>query len=501
MRKCFIPVLVIILLAFSAREARAAVPWSKKGVGYFPPALQVSGGGGWSGYWPGGFNGLYVELLNNLRMPEGPFKTRFAQPGPAFKSDAYLWDTAFIAQVWKPWDVKTAQEITFAILDHADQGRLRHVYSAAEYSPLTQPPLMAWSVWELYVWSQDRAYLARAYPVLKDYNHWLYANRTLPGGLFFWKHADESGLDNAPRFTAADTKPIIKIETLAAVDLSSYMVVDNESLAKMAEALGKPNEAALFQKQAAELKDLMNSKLYDPETGYYYDRDMAADKLLKIKTIASLLPLFAGIPDPARAQVLRDHVMNEKEFNSPFPLPSVALDDPTFEKDMWRGPVWINTAYMVILGLERYGFSVEAAELSFKVADGVFRNHQLTGDYFEFYDPTKDGIKELHREGNGGKLFARGDKPKDHFVGWTGLAGNLVIEHLVGFHKTAGQRWIQPRFPASAQGATIKLAIPQEGLDLELTLNPGGKITGKYGMVGISMPFAVDQGKPMAITY
>jgi hypothetical protein len=490
---------IALFIALSFGEASASAPKPRKGVAFDAPALSVSGLPD-SGAWGKSFPAVYATLIKNLHGPNRFFKTRFAYPSPVFRG-VYLWDSAFIAQVWKPWDAATANEIAEAVWGNAaEDGRLKHYVSAYAKSDYTQPPVMTWSVGDNYSWSGDRAYLARAYPALKKYNEWLYANRRLDNGLFFWLHSYESGIDNSPRFGSADEKVKADMTRLAAVDLGSFIVRQNEVLAEMAAALGETADAAKFRAQAAELKDKINQLLWDEATGYYYDLDLNTNQLLKIKTIASLFPLFAGVPDAARARRVRDHVMNPAEFNTPMPLPSVARDDPAFDKDCWRGPIWINTAYVAILGMERYGYADEAAELSFRLVDGVYRNYALTHKFVEFYDPDHDGFGDLHRKrGNLYKLITLGDKPQPNFIGWTGLANTIVIEHLIGYHQTPQRRWLAPRFPKSAAGAVFHLTIPSSALDLAFTVRPDGGAQGAVTVQGKKTDFDLAPGQELKL--
>ena len=450
--------------------------------------------------WDKGFAAVYKTLLKNLHMPNRNFKTRYAYPSPIFLG-VYLWDSSFIAQVWTPWDYRTSQDVLNAVLDNAaPDGRLKHYVSPYDKSDLTQPPVIAWSVWKTYEWGADREFLARSYPVLKRYNEWLYRSRRLPNGLFYWKHPYESGIDNSPRFVTADEKPVLNIEHLAAVDLNSYILLQNRILRDMARELELPNETCDFDLKATLLKDLINRKLWDEETGMYYDLDTDTGKLVKIKTIASLIPLFGYVPDSARAQRLRDHAMNPAEFNTWMPMPSVARNDPAFEKDCWRGPVWINTAYMAITGLRNYGFEAEATELTWKLVDGGYKNYALTKKLVEFYDPDQPGFKQLHRKhGNLYKQLTLGDKPKPNFVGWTGLVNTIIIQDLIGYKKANDKKIIDPRFPDSAAGTSFKLTLPSEGVTIELRVKQGGATQGKVTTASRTREFSLERGQALAL--
>ncbi len=457
-RACFAALLIFLLsgVVFSA---------SDKGVKRPAPVLVAESG---PAYWGPAFSEVYEILFSNLREPDGLSPFRYALPSRIFLG-IYLWDTAFIAQVWKPWDVGVAQDVNAAVMHHSDGGRLQHFVSRFDRSEWTQPAVMAWSVWEVYMWSGDLSYLERWYPVLKGYNRWLYENRRLPNGLFHWAHPYESGIDNSPRFSSRDESEVADMMNIAAVDLNSYVARQNLALSMMAGRLGREEEAGAFSRKHEELSALINGHLWDESTGLYYDLDLNAGELIKVKTIAGLFPLFGGAASPERAGALLDHIMNPDEFNTLIPLPSVARDDPAYEPDMWRGPVWINTAYMVIVGMEDYGFRREAALLSWKLADGVYSTWKNEGKIFEFYDPDRTDIEDLHRKrGNLYKKLTLGDKPRPNFVGWTGLANTLVTEHLLGLQKEGGALRLRPCFPEEAAGAVLKLSLPAEGVDMRV---------------------------------
>jgi glycogen debranching enzyme len=55
---------------------------------------------------------------------------------------------------------------------------------------------------------------------------------------------------------------------------------------------------------------------------------------------------------------------NHRTYWLHHPIPSVPLDSTFFDaKRYWQGPTWVNTNWLIIDGLKRYGFHKEAAEL------------------------------------------------------------------------------------------------------------------------------------------
>lgn len=441
----------------------------KKGVRYSAPNLSVAGlEARRAAVWEEGFAGVYATLLLNLQLPDSLSPVRYAHPAPSF-AGVYLWDSAFISRVWAPWDRLVARDVLQAVVDLRDGDRLQHVVADFSESAYTQPPLLAWAVLCLAQAQEirdDLGWLGTMYEPLAAYHEWLNANRRLKSGLYAWRHPYESGIDNSPRFSTLDESRFADTTHLAAPDFATYMMLQGEAMADLSKLLDR-EEASYYQEVVQGLRDRVNERLWDESDGLYYDRHEETDEFVRTKTIASLLPLWAGAPSPVCAARLRDQAMNPLTFGTTVPLPTVARDDPFFAKDMWRGPVWINTAYAVLQGLERHGFLEEAASLAFRLCDGVYRTFGECRRFFEFYDPDRFDITELGRKaGNRWKHFTLGGKPVGEFVGWTGLVNTIVIEMLVGFRHAAGRRVLRPLLPRGVEGVAFAVRLPQERLDI-----------------------------------
>jgi glycogen debranching enzyme len=67
-----------------------------------------------------------------------------------------------------------------------------------------------------------------------------------------------------------------------------------------------------------------------------------------------------------------------------YPVPSVPLDSPFFDADRyWQGPSWVNTNWLIIDGLKRYGFMEEAKDLTEKTLAMV-----ISGGPYEYFNPV-----------------------------------------------------------------------------------------------------------------
>ncbi len=471
---------------------------ASKSVQYLPPQLEVCRADASVEAWSHGFAAVNAVLLLNLQKPDVLSPSRYARPAPAFRA-IYLWDSAFIAQIWKLWDPQVAFEVLRSVVALRQGARLQHYVSDLGGSKFTQPPLVAWSLVGLKPHVADEVFRRWGhilYEPLRDYHRWLYEHRRLPNGLFAWAHPYESGVENAPRFGSRDERRLIDTTQLAAPDFCAYMVLSGEALSVLAQCVGKEEEAAAHEREAQILRELTNRYMWEETAGLYFDRDAYSGDFVKSRTIASLLPLWAGIPDARQAERLCGHILDPAAFNTVLPLPSVALNDEAFEKDMWRGPVWLNVAFGVICGLQRYGFYPEAADLAFRLCDGVYRTFWQTGRIYEFYDPQQPGVEKLHRKrGNLWKRLTLGAKPVADFVGWSGLVNTLLIENMLGLRDGSRGVEITPRFPPQAEGLKFSLNLPRYELLIELNILHEGAVAGSSrapkGTVSFEAKFGV----------
>ncbi len=81
-------------------------------------------------------------------------------------------------------------------------------------------------------------------------------------------------------------------------------------------------------------------------------------------TVAALSPLaLPDLPDEIGHR-LAEYLFDEQRFWTEVPVPSVALGEPSFSlqehfdglRRYWRGPTWINSAWLVWRGLVRLGY-------------------------------------------------------------------------------------------------------------------------------------------------
>ena len=106
--------------------------------------------------------------------------------------------------------------------------------------------------------------------------------------------------------------------------------------------------------------------------------------------MAALSPLaLPDLPDDI-AHRLAEYLFDADRFWTEVPAPSVALGEPSFSLEehfdglrrYWRGPTWINSAWLLWRGLVRLGYEQQAARLATAITETVAREGLR-----EFYDP------------------------------------------------------------------------------------------------------------------
>ncbi len=165
------------------------------------------------------------------------------------------------------------------------------------------------------------------------------------------------------------------------ITFNSILVRNNTQLKKIALEIRRKLPEELLEKMKHSEEAL--EKLFDEPSGQYYSRDFITHKLILEPSIGTLMPLYAGTITKERAGELVKLLKDHRKFWLHHPVPSVPLDSHFFDSDRyWQGPSWVNTNWLIIDGLNRYGFKEEAADLRQKTLSMV----EKQGPY-EYFDP------------------------------------------------------------------------------------------------------------------
>jgi len=323
----------------------------------------------------------------HIQSPNAAIPCQWTSPQRVELPEIRLWDSAIHSLGLKHLSVDLAEDAVRAMFAQQREDGGIGPTEDSEQALVSHVPLASWVLWRHFESYRRTPFLREMYPKLVLQMKWFEANRRNPNGLYGWRiggddaRGIEAGMDNSPRFD--------DVTSMTAVDLSSYMAAEYMVLEKMAKWLDNAEDAATWGNRRREIVERMNELLWDDEHTFYFDLDDAGD-VIPVKTAAGFLPLHGRVPDRDRAEALRMHLMNPKEFRAPIRVPSVSLNEEVFANNMWRGPAWLNVNLFIYYGLMSYGFFQEAREVAHSSIDEVVRCYLLYGCFYEFYDASID---------------------------------------------------------------------------------------------------------------
>jgi hypothetical protein len=335
----------------------------------------------------------------------------YTQPSPGRYPWQWYWDSCFAAIVWRRFDPARARaELETLLAAQQPDGFIGHTifwthpvsllrlgfYNVASRSALQtatiQPPLLAWA-WRIAV--GDPA----AEPRIAAQIDWLAANRDLEGdGLLWILQPDESGLDASPKF-----EPVWGWHANGRIGFP-LLVRRNRKLGFDPRRLRERGHPLLCETLVNTMWSLslqalgrpsatpaLVERLWDERRGLFVDEALPGAIRPAPITWASLAPLaLPDLPEPIGRRLVEEHLLNEREFLIPVAPPSVAACEPSYEpgggrgpiRRYWRGPTWVNSAWMVWIGLRRLGYEREAQHLAAGLIAAVEREGLR-----EYYDP------------------------------------------------------------------------------------------------------------------
>ncbi len=348
----------------------------------------------------------------------------------------WYWDSCFAAIAWRRFDPDRARtELETLLAASRPDGFIGHtvfwgepvdraralfynIRSRSDFMTATiQPPLLAWA-WRIAVGDPAQE------PQIVRHHDWIERERCLDGdGLVWIIQPDESGLDASPEFDAAfgwrshglPTFPLLvarnrrlsfdlrRIKAAGGPIVCDLVTNVLQGLSRL--ALGRPS-----------ITPAIVERLYDERRGLFHPlvrrssrrrpgalamRRPRADEPGQPVTWSALSPLaLPDLPEEIGRRMIEQHLLDRESFWLPFPPPSVSARDPAFSlqdrflflRRYWRGPTWINAAWLLWLGLVRLGYQEQAAQMGRRLADAV----SLAG-LREYYDPfTGAGMGATH---------------------------------------------------------------------------------------------------------
>ena len=372
---------------------------------------------------------------------------------------------------YRRWNETAAvnNHLTFFALQRPDgQFPSNNKKTEAGFGQIQMVVPIAATAFELAEATGNDALLAKAYEACARWDAWLIRYRNTRGtGLCEGFCTYDTGHDNSPRWKGvpnrcpeSDAKkfpPGLGVPRLCP-DLSATVYGGRVALARMARALGRTGEVARWEDSAEAIRKLILSKLYVADELAFYDLD-ANDAWVRVR--GDVLTRVCGehvVDQPLFDQLWAGQLHKPSAFWSPYPLPSIAMDDAAFvrpiPRNSWGGASQALTALRAPRWMEHYGRTVELGQMMSAWCEALERD----GTFRQQLDPMTGVFTE------GG---SKGYSP-------AALVLTEYIWRLAGIREEAGRvEWTVRPGSKAADGGRFQLRV-KGGKLAEMRYSAGG---------------------------
>lgn len=392
------------------------------------------------------FKNKVLELMLLNRRKEGGHQ--YTLPSPHSYPYQWFWDSCFHAIILSHFNPKDAKaELLSLTSKQFDSGMIPHMiywktktkvdfpiieWGKEDTSTITQPPMLAYAVWQIYQKDKDKNFVKKIYPYLVKLYHYFLAERD-PHNIHLVSliNPDESGEDNSPRFDtplnlppkhSIDENFKKRLELIKAnkecefnapycmknffwvkdVPMNAILIENLKIMSDLATLIRNSYDADYYFDRVKKYKQAMKQLMFEDNIYWpiYLNLKTNNYEKIKVKTWSIFAPLFAQVFTKKEAEfVIEKYLLNKKEFAASFMVPTVSLSEPSFSPDgFWRGPVWIAVNWFIVKGLQKYGYNDLAKRIkedSIKLIEkSGFREHfnPLTGKGLGAKDFTWAGL-------------------------------------------------------------------------------------------------------------
>ncbi len=344
------------------------------------------------------------------------------------------WDTFFAATMASIGDRDLAYADAIETLRGETQQGFVPNYARSggwKSSDRSEPPVGSITVLGLYQRFHERWFLQEAFAPLLRWNRWWAETRDIQGYLTWGSDGDnapvdlddgsrgtrvgailESGLDNSPMYDDAVYDVATHKLEFADVGLMSMYIADCDALATIADNLGEATAANEIRERAAHYRAKL-ATLWNNDAGIFLNKDLHTGQFSSRLSPTNFYPLLAKAATPQQAEVMiKNHLLNPKEFWGKWVIPSIARDDPAFnDQNYWRGRIWGPMNYLVYLGLRNYDDPEVSRQFAQKSYELFLQEWKNNGHVHENYNGMTGVGDDVHSS--------------DRFYHWGALLGYI----------------------------------------------------------------------------
>lgn len=223
------------------------------------------------------------------------------------------------------------------------------------------------------------------------------------------------------------------------MDVTSFSYAARDTLCEISRIRQDGREEE-WRKKADAVAAVLREKLWDDDRGALFDRDKHG-KVIDVLCHNTLRCMYWGSVSQEMAdRFVREHLLNEAEFWTTMPLPSVAVNDPAFRnapENNWSGQAEGLTYQRAILALERYGCEKLVTRLGKKLMQAVIDGGYVFTQQFDPFTGKPSIVDPETKE----PLPPDTDKAFQDAYGPTLLSVLEYIAHIWGVTMVRGEIW------------------------------------------------------------
>ena len=227
-----------------------------------------------------------------------------------------------------------------------------------------KPPIHGWALG----WMMDRTSFIRReqlhqiYGPLCSWTEWWFAHRDYDhDGIPQYNHGNNSGWDNATVFDSG--------VPLESPDLSAFLILQMETLARMAARLGNEEESESWLRRSEELLEKLLAHFWQ---GDHFVAMRSGDHIVSdTESLFLYLPLLLGrrLPEAIQHDLIAA-LTRSGRFLTAHGLATESPQSPAYRSDgYWRGPIWAPATLLMVEGLAGVGEMDLAREVARKFCD------------------------------------------------------------------------------------------------------------------------------------
>lgn len=343
-------------------------------------------------------------------------------------NEMYYWDSFFMVQGMMDAE---HEELVVGILENMVSlfERFRVVPNASRTYLMgrSQPPFLSTFIWQVYeTYGMNEKWLKRHMKVAEAEYETVWMGTQKPNARQVYKGLSryydinylndlaeaESGWDMTPRFGR-------KALEFVPVDLNALLYKYEMDLYRFYAQIGEDEQATKWRDAAKYRKRVMDGLMWSKLRGLYYDYNFKKERRGAVSSLAAYYPMWAGMVTHKQAGQM---VKALKRFENKGGL---ATTDAQLAKivpgissmpTQWAHPNgWAPLHFLVIQGLERYGYHDDAKRIALKWIKTNLDWFNENGVFIEKYNVVTPD-----------KPPAKGVYPSQTGFGWT----NAVFEYL-----------------------------------------------------------------------